>query len=81
MLHFRNKFPQAIFVVCIPFEMNNFALFHWFLEKLKQHIARIRHNMYAEHLSQRRFSTHPNRKQKKSTNSLATSSNPVRIVK
>lgn len=50
-------------VVSVPFEKTNFAAFPWFLEKSKQHFARIRNNTYAEHLNQRRFSTHMNRKQ------------------
>lgn len=50
-------------VVSVPFEKNNFAALSWFLEESKQHVARIRNNMYAEHLNQRRFSTHMIRKQ------------------
>lgn len=50
-------------MVSVPFEKNNFAALTWFLEKSKQHVARIRNNMYAEHMNQRRFSIHMGRKQ------------------
>lgn len=43
-------------MVCLPFEKHRFAVFHWLLENVKHHVARIRSNtgINALHLRQKR---------------------------